>query len=342
MPRRLLAAVIAAATIMLLGATPALAGTANAGIPGAPRSNPLAGMPWGVYTGPQNNDVYPIWQRSLGRTKQLLAAIALQPTVSWFGAWQTDSSAAASAREYIQNTTHSNPNVLAQMAVFRLNPWEGGACPGSWGAANQASYRRWIDNFAQGIGSSRVALILQPDLPFAVCAPSTVPLQLVAYAARVFSALPYTTVFIDGGAHWFPMHTSQAVGMLEQAGIRYARGFALNSTEYDSTGAELEYGAGIIHALQAPGTAPSTWSSTPRRTAPRSSTVSTPATSATPGCAAAGMTVSARRSVSHRPPMSPTRAGVSPALTAASPFATPTRTCGSVVRGLTTAQRRLT
>lgn len=253
MPRRLLAAVIAAATIMLLGATPALAGTANAGIPGAPRSNPLAGMPWGVYTGPQNNDVYPIWQRSLGRTKQLLAAIALQPTVSWFGAWQTDSSAAASAREYIQNTTHSNPNVLAQMAVFRLNPWEGGACPGSWGAANQASYRRWIDNFAQGIGSSRVALILQPDLPFAVCAPSTVPLQLVAYAARVFSALPYTTVFIDGGAHWFPMHTSQAVGMLEQAGIRYARGFALNSTEYDSTGAELEYGAGMIHALQAAG-----------------------------------------------------------------------------------------
>jgi hypothetical protein len=49
------------------------------------------------------------------------------------------------------------------------------------------------------------------------------------------------------------MRTDEAVSMLEQAGIRYARGFALNTTEYDSTGAELTYGAGIEHALQGAG-----------------------------------------------------------------------------------------
>ncbi len=233
-----------------MNAAVAWAGTANAGIASASGGNPIAGMPWGVYTGPQNNDVYPVWQQASGRAKQLLAKIALRPTASWFGAWQADSYAATSVREYIADTTHGNPNALAQIAVFRLDPWEGQACPGSWSGANQASYHAWVNNFAAGIGSARVALILQPDLPFAICARSSVPLQLVSYAARVFSALPHTSVYIDGGVHWFPMRTAQAVSMLEQAGIRYARGFALNTTEYDATGAELEYGAGIIRALQ--------------------------------------------------------------------------------------------
>lgn len=30
------------------------------------------------------------------------------------------------------------------------------------------------------------------------------------------------------------------VSMLEQAGVRYARGFALNTSEYDATGAEID------------------------------------------------------------------------------------------------------
>jgi endoglucanase len=250
---RALFGLLAVLVCMSAGAAPALAGTANAGVASASSTNPLSGIPWGVYTGPQNNDVYPMWQQASGRVKQLLGKIALQPTVSWFGAWQADSFAAASAREYIADTTHGNPNALSQMAVFRLDPWEGQACPGSWSSANQASYRAWVNSFAAGIGSARVALILQPDLPFATCAPSRVPLQLVGYAAQVFSALPHTSVYIDGGVRWFPMRTAQAVTMLEQAGIRYARGFALNTTEYDATGAELEYGASIIHALQAAG-----------------------------------------------------------------------------------------
>jgi endoglucanase len=231
----------------------ARAGSANAGLPGASLANPIAGLAWGVYTGRQNNNVYPIWQRTAGPTKQLLARIALEPTVSWFGAWQADTRAAASVREYIASTTHGNPDVLAQIAVFRLAPWEGQACPGSWSSSSQASYRTWIKAFAAGIGSSRVALILQPDLPFAVCARSPTPLRLVSWAARLFSALPHTSVYIDGGARWFPMRITQAVSMLAQAGVRYARGFALNTTEYDATGAELEYGASIIHRFRAAG-----------------------------------------------------------------------------------------
>ena len=209
-------------------------------------------MPWGHYTGTMDG-VYPAWQDARGARQRLLAKIALRPLAYWFGSWFSDWYAPTAAREYIASDTGGNPNALAQMAVFRLDNWEQAACTDRPSRAAQASYRRWVDNFAAGIGASRVALILQPDLPFALCAPTRVPLQLVAYAAKIFSALPHTTVYIDGGVHWFPMRSDQAVSMLEQAGIRYARGFALNTTEYDATGAELEYGASIVRGLQAAG-----------------------------------------------------------------------------------------
>jgi endoglucanase len=253
--RSLLAALVSAT--LLFAAAPAWAGTANAGVANArladaSAGNPLTGMRWGIYTGPTDN-VYPAYEAASGRNRQLMAKIALRPLAFWFGSWFSDTQARATAQQYIANVTGGDPSVLSQIAVFRLDPWEGQACPGSWNAANQASYRTWIDNFASGIGSARVALILQPDLPFALCAPSRVPLALVNYAARQFSALPHTTVYVDAGADWWPAKASQAASMLDQAGVRYARGFALNSTEYDSTGSELEVGDRIERALSARG-----------------------------------------------------------------------------------------
>jgi endoglucanase len=239
--------------LLSLMAAPARAGTANKGLPGASPANPLAGMPWGIYTGSADSSVYPFYQRATGRDRQLLAKIARQPMMFSFGAWFADNQIQQAVQQFIANVTAQNPDALSQMTVFRLDPWEGQACPnGYWSPADQASYRSWIDNLAAAIGSSRVALILQPDLAFAACAPSRVPLELVNYAARRLTALPHTTVYIDGGVHWWPSF-NQAVWMLEQAGVRYVRGFALNTSEYDGTGAEIEYGARIAQALAAAG-----------------------------------------------------------------------------------------
>jgi hypothetical protein len=248
----LLAVTFGFASLVLAGG--AHAGTANGGLPGAPRSNPLAGLPWGVYTGNTANGAWRHYQAASGRERQLLGRIALRPQAFWFGSWVANGRAASDVRQYIANVTGGNPDVLAQIAVFRMDPWEGQACPsGHWSSADQASYRAWITGFASGIGSSRVALVLQPDMPFAVCSHSQVPFNLISYSARVFAALPHTTVYIDAGARYFPMPFSAAVSMLERAGVRYARGFSLNTTEYDSTGAELEYGAHLARALAAAG-----------------------------------------------------------------------------------------
>ncbi len=249
------AVLVALAALALLLGLPAraLAGTANGGIPGAPASNPLAGLPWGTYTG-QHDDVFPAYRAARGRNRALLGMIALRPRMLWFGAWAPNWEAKAMARQYIANATGGDGNVLAQMAVFRLRPWEHEACHRLPSAAEQASYRRWIDALAAGIGNSRVALVLQPDLPFADCVPhhSHLPLRMVAYAAREFSALPHTTVYIDAGASDWPS-VGQAVAELRDAGVRYTRGFALGATHYDSTEHELRFGQRVSRGLGAIG-----------------------------------------------------------------------------------------
>lgn len=249
--RRLGRALVACLVCLAAAAAPAWAGTANAGLPGASKQNPLKGMPWGIYRGPIDG-VYPAYQSSHGRNKRLMAKIALRPLTIWAGTWFPDNYARTVAQQIVQDTTGGSPDALTQVALFRLDPWEGQACPGSWGPADQGSYRAWMNQFAAGIGSSRVAVILQPDLPFALCAPSPVPLQLVGYAAKRLNAQRHTTVYIDvGAAEW--ANVSQAASLLERAGIRHARGFALNVTQYGSTGLELQYGGQIVQALAAAG-----------------------------------------------------------------------------------------
>ena len=247
-PLRLLPALLAVLVgAGLAGSSPAMAGVANAGVPGASPSDPLVGLPWGNYSG-RDDEVFPAYRQAQGENKRLLGLIALRPRVRWFGSWYSD--AYSAARDYIDNVTQGDPNTLAQLAVFRVEPWEAAACRALPSAAAQSSYRRWIDSFAAGIGSARVALILQPDLPFASCAPhhSRLPLQLVAYAAQRFSALAHTSVYIDAGAgDWASVR--QATSLLLGAGVRYARGFALNATHYDSTQRQIQYGAQVVGAL---------------------------------------------------------------------------------------------
>ena len=244
-------------SLALLALTPASAlaagNFANAGLPGASTSNPIAGMKWGVYRGTLDS-LYSAWQSAHGADKQLLAKEALRPLMYWFGSWNQDSLAGQVAQQYIQAQTGGNPAVLSQMAIFRADPWEGASCKQLPTAEQVASYKDWVNNWANGIGGSRVVMDLQPDMPFLNCTPdnSQVPAEELNYAAQLFSALPHTTVYIDAGASdW--QSVSSVVSLLRESGVQYTRGFALGATHYDSTADELLYGQRVVRALAAQG-----------------------------------------------------------------------------------------
>jgi endoglucanase len=216
--------------------------------------NPLV-RPWGVYQGLAEH----AWLPYLAATPEqqvLLDKIVQRPKATWFGQWQPDSEIQERVEKYVELTTGGDPNVLVQTSIFRMVPWEGEICRRLPTEAEQASYKRWIDGFAAGVGQAHMAIIMQPDGPFVLCAAghSQLPAHMIKYAVRTLSALPNTSVYIDGGAaDWNRADPKKALEMLIPMGIRWARGYALNSTHYDSTARQVRYSAAITKALAAHG-----------------------------------------------------------------------------------------
>ncbi|WP_181313250.1 glycoside hydrolase family 6 protein [Nocardioides campestrisoli] len=214
-------------------------------------ANPLAGHRMGVYQGPGDQAWAP-YERSTGVNRELLAKIALRPKAKWFGAWIPDREIRGNVAAYIANSTGGDPDVLVQMTVFRMVPWEHAACGRLPTPAEQASYKYWIDEFAAGVGSAHAAIVLQPDGPFALCAPggSRLPSELIKYAATKFAALPNTSVYIDGGAaDWPKDNPAEAAEILVRAGVDRVRGFALNSTHYVALPDDIAFGTKVVAEL---------------------------------------------------------------------------------------------
>ena len=219
------------------------------------RANPLANRPWGNYYG-DGDQAWGPYQSSSGETRSLLGQIVLQPRSKWFGAWVGDGEIEGKVRDYIANAQAGDPDALVQLATFRLKPWEHDACRSLPSAAQAAGYRAWTDALARGIGDSPVAITLQADGPFALCAPggSQAYSSLIRYSAQKLGALPNAAVYIDAGAEdWLGGDVDEALRLLIPAGVEYVRGFSMNNTHYNSTELEVAFGAEVVEALAARG-----------------------------------------------------------------------------------------
>jgi len=253
-------ATIAAAIAALALPASALAGAANGDLPGAP-SNPIAGVMWGAYktdsTDPSLDPPSAYYNTAHNdRDRADFAKLLAVPRFRWFGSWVptfdrgTKWGARKTAAKYIEAVQQGDRDVAVGIGVFRLQPFEREACRRLPTQAEIGDYKRWIQEFAAGIGDSRVILLLQPDMPFATCLPhgSQTDLKLISWTAQQFNALPHTTVYIDAGASdW--LRPTQAASMLKRAGVGHVRGFALNLTHYDSTPRSVAYGKQIVRWL---------------------------------------------------------------------------------------------
>jgi hypothetical protein len=196
--------------------------------------------------------------------KQLLGRIALQPRVIWFASDFSPGSIGPQLRAFIaEQQAEFGRDALIQVAAFREWP-RGEAGRGKpLSGSEQAAYRAWVDAAAGAIGDARVAMVLEPDLGLNAVpnnswetrtADPAVRLALVRYAARRFSELPRTSVYLDASdSDWLSI--PKIVPVLEAAGVQYARGFALGATHYSSVGANIDYGVRIVDALEADGIA---------------------------------------------------------------------------------------
>ncbi len=240
----------ASATALMLAVPAAQAGVANRGLPGA-GADPISGMAWG--TPGAADDLGGAYQSASASNRLLLGKLELRPRALWLGWWWPVGQVRAEAAATVAATQHGNPNALTEFATFELHPWETRTAKGTWkgpvhGSWNVSADEAWYRNMAAGIGRARALVIEQVDLPFARKTTSTAPEVIDTYAARVLSANPRTTVYIDGGTFGW-LTPAQDASLLIGNGIRYARGFALNDTDYDPTAVEDRFGAQVVEAL---------------------------------------------------------------------------------------------
>ncbi len=217
-------------------------------------TNPLRGK-WGVYRGGMDQ-VWKPYERSRGETRRLLGKIMNQPRAKWLGAWIPDRDIEAKVRGYIANGNGGDPDVLVTMAVFRMVPWEDEACRRVSTRAERQSYMRWIRGFVRGVGRSRTAIILQPDGPFAQCAPrgSSAHSDLLRWTSRQLAALPRSAVYLEGGnADWNHYDPDLAADLLQAGGVGHLRGFHFNTTHYESTAAQIRFGVRVLRELASRG-----------------------------------------------------------------------------------------
>lgn len=217
-------------------------------------TNPFAGRRWGIYHGPADQ-LWAFYDKASTARRTQLRPLVEQPKAQWFGAWIPDGQIKQRVQAYIANVQGGDKDVLVQATVYRLVPWQHEACRRQPTTGERTSYRRWIDNFAAGVGSAHLAVVLQPDGPFALCAPrgGAVAKNLVAYAAKKLSALPNTSVYLEVGAYDWPAPgqggVPRVLEFLLDEGIEHARGVALNTTHYSSTQLEVTRGTEIVQAL---------------------------------------------------------------------------------------------
>jgi endoglucanase len=210
--------------------------------------NPFAGIP--IYRAPYSNAENA--QRQLERDNPeeaaLVGKVAAQPQASWYGGWSGDIETAVT--NYVNAAERAGE--LALLVAYNIPNRDCGQYSAG-GASSDSAYREWIKGFAEGIGTRRAVVVLEPDaVPLLDACLSEADqgkrLELIRDAVRTLESLPNVAVYIDAGhSSWVP--APEMARRLKLAGIAEARGFALNTSNYRTDAELVGYGKELIAAL---------------------------------------------------------------------------------------------
>ncbi|RYP87792.1 hypothetical protein EKO23_05255 [Nocardioides guangzhouensis] len=117
-------------------------------------------------------------------------------------------------REYIENFTGGDPDVLVQMTVFRMVPWE--------------------HESVRAVHARRLHRALPPH-----------PVR----RPHLLRAAPHQRLRRRGRGGLAEGPPEESARFLVPAGIEYVRGFALNSTHYVKVGDDLAFGTELVAEL---------------------------------------------------------------------------------------------
>jgi endoglucanase len=114
------------------------------------------------------------------------------------------------------------------------------------GAPTSRHYRRWIDRLIDHLGSTRAAIVVEPDAVAADCFDTRRAILLSYSVKRLANAGQY--VYLDAGhARW--RSTGEMAQRLLRAGIQYAQGFSVNVANRQTTSQSYRWGRELSDLL---------------------------------------------------------------------------------------------
>jgi endoglucanase len=186
------------------------------------------------------------WRDNRPSDAAMMDRIAAQPQADWFGDWNDHIRRTVDARVSQIVDAGALPVLVAYNIPLR-------DCGGysSGGARSPRAYRKWIRRLARGLERRPAAVVLEPDALAGIdCLKrkrKRTRLRLLGQAVRVLERRG-ASVYVDAGhSAWQP--ADEIAKRLRRAGVRRARGFALNVSNFQRTEAEVEYGRAISTAL---------------------------------------------------------------------------------------------
>lgn len=185
-----------------------------------------------------------------GRAAAIRTEIARKPMASWFGNWSGDIATAVGGYVGAADAADKLPLLVAYNLPGR------DACGGhsGGGAGSVAGYDAWIAAFARAIGTRPAVVVLEPDSlgDFNCMTQAQINERagMLARAATAFrSNAPNAWAYLDAGnPGWVDAQTMAQ--RLNMAGVANAHGFALNVSNYFTTGENTNYGNTVASALQ--------------------------------------------------------------------------------------------
>ena len=205
--------------------------------------NALAGATFWVNPYSNAKQTADAWRLSRPADATQMSKVAAGATARWIGNWTTSVQSDVEAA----TTTITNAGALPLFVSYNIPQRDCGGLSGS-STTTPDAYRNWITAFANGIGTRRAAVILEPDALAAMdCLSPTdqqLRLALLKFAVQTFAAKGSIVIYLDAGhPRWHSASTMAS--RLISAGVSMTQGFSLNVSNVLFTSDNVTYGSQI-------------------------------------------------------------------------------------------------
>lgn len=205
----------------------------------AAQRNPLAGRRLYVDPNSAARRQAETLRRSRPQDAALVEVIANQPVARWLGGWVGDIGREVDAAV----STITSSGALPVFVAYNI-PGRDCRSYSAGGASDADAYRRWIQDFANGLRGRGALVILEPDaLAGMDCLDAAGQASRLALLREAVVALKRqnANVYIDAGnASW--RSASVMASRLQQSNVALADGFSLNVSNYQANAANIRYG----------------------------------------------------------------------------------------------------